>query len=70
MYKELVGDLLRKESLLKEELKEAKQKVDELETELYFCRRNRRIEDEVQEGEQMEIEQIGNKVQNMAQECI
>tara|TARA_Y100001963_G_scaffold130158_1_gene186138 strand:+ start:197 stop:364 length:168 start_codon:yes stop_codon:yes gene_type:complete len=51
MYKELVGDLLRKESLLKEELKEAKQKVDELETELYFCRRNRRIEDEVQEGE-------------------
>ena len=40
MYKELVADLMRKETKLKE-------KIKELETELYFCYRNNKIEKEV-----------------------
>ena len=47
----MIVEYMMREAKLENELKEAKQKVDELETELYFCRRNRRIEDEVQEGE-------------------
>ena len=40
MYKELVADLMRKETKLKE-------KIKELETELYFCYRNNKIEKEI-----------------------
>ena len=39
-YKELIAEYIRRESLLKE-------KVKELETELYFCYRNNKIEKEV-----------------------
>ena len=39
-YKQLVADLLIKESILKE-------KIKELETELYFCHRNNKIEKEL-----------------------
>ena len=40
MYKQLIAEYMRRESLLKE-------KVKELETELYFCRRNNKIEKDV-----------------------
>jgi predicted RNase H-like nuclease len=40
MYKQLVAEYMRSESELKE-------KIKELETELYFCRRNNKIEKEV-----------------------
>ena len=43
MYKQLIAEYMRRESLLKE-------KVKELETELYFCRRNNKIEKEVNDG--------------------
>ena len=36
--------------ILKDDIKKLELKVEELETELYFCRRNNRIEDEVQKG--------------------
>ena len=39
--------LLSKQSELEDEVKELKSKVDELETELYFCYRNNKIEKEI-----------------------
>ena len=43
MYKQLIAEYMRRESELKE-------KIKELETELYFCRRNNKIEKEVNDG--------------------
>ena len=44
----MIGEYMRRESQLEAKLEEAKQKIDELETELYFCNRNNRLVDEVQ----------------------
>ena len=46
-YKFQYGILLSKQSELEDEVKELKSKVEELETELYFCYRNKKIEKEV-----------------------
>ena len=40
MYKQLIADMMKKESKLKE-------KIKKLETELYFCYRNNKIEKEI-----------------------
>jgi len=39
---------------MKNRIQELEEKVKELETELYFCRRNRKIEDEIQKGKSLE----------------
>ena len=49
-YKEMIAEYMRREAKLENELKKAKQKIDKLETDLYFCHRNNRIVDEVQKG--------------------
>ena len=43
-YKELCGELVEEKIILKEQLHKAKEKIKELETELYFCYRNNKIE--------------------------
>jgi type III secretory pathway component EscU len=53
-YKELIAEYIRREAELKMKLEEVTQKVKDLETELYFCRRNRKIEDEIQKGKSLE----------------
>ena len=57
-YKELIAEYIKRESQLQMELEEAlsrerhcKEKIEKLETELYFCNRNRRVEEIVDEKE-------------------
>ena len=46
-YKFQYGILIASKSELEKEVLELKDKVKELETELYFCRRNNKIEKEI-----------------------
>ena len=46
-YKELCGELVEEKIILKELLHKAKEKIKGLETELYFCYRNNKIEKEI-----------------------
>ena len=43
-YKELCSELVEEKIILKEQLHKSKEKIKELETELYFCHRNNKIE--------------------------
>ena len=48
-YKQMIVEYMMREAKLENELKEAKQKINKLETDLYFCHRNNKI-DEIQKG--------------------